>query len=195
MIFRWPILPWVELLILRMNIMLILMTIQIIWLTNKLSLINIYIWDCHSRLLDNLSIVVHSRWNSVWRLSWNRHHLIWKHLISTLYHVELRWRRHIRVKMLRIVRVPSILKKLRTVCNWKRPNIWLVWNQMLRRDLVGLLGMGLANIWVWLLALGMLLWEIVIESVLYLVWLLTTDRWLILLLIYIKLITLWMAHL
>jgi hypothetical protein len=58
-----------------------------------------------------------------------------------------------------------------------------------------LLGMRLANIWVWLLALGMLLWEIVIESVLYLVWLLTTDRWLILLLIYIKLITLWMAHL
>jgi hypothetical protein len=58
-----------------------------------------------------------------------------------------------------------------------------------------LLGMRLANIWVWVLALGMLLWEIVIESVLYLVWLLTTDRWLILLLIYIKLITLWMAHL
>jgi len=40
----------------------------------------------------------------------------------------------------------------------------------------------------------MLLWKIIVESVLYLVWLLTTYWWLILLLIYIKLITLWMAH-
>lgn len=118
MISRLPILSLEGLLILRMNILLILMTIQIIWLTNELSLLIIYDLGRFSGLLNNLAIVIHCRWNSIRRLSWNWYHLIRIHLISTLYHVELRWRRHIRIKMLLIIYVSSILKILRTVCNW-----------------------------------------------------------------------------
>ena len=128
MISRLPILSLEGLLILRMNILRILMTIQIIWLTNELSLLIIHDLGRFSGLLNNLAIVIHYRWNSIRRLSWNWYHLIRIHLISTLYHVELRWRRHIRIKMLLIIYVSSILKILRTVCNWQRPNILLVWN-------------------------------------------------------------------
>lgn len=195
MISRLPILSLEGLLILRMNILQLLMTIQIIWLTNELSLLIIHNLGRLSRLLINLSIAINCRWNSIRSLSWNRYHLIRIYLISILCPVELRRGRHIRIKMLLIIHVSSILKKLRTVCYWRRSYIWLVWNQMLRRDLKCLLRMGLTNTWVGVLALGVLLWEIVIESVLYLVRLLTTYGWLILLLIWIKLITLWMAHL
>jgi hypothetical protein len=174
-VLNWPILSCEGLLILRMYILLILMTIYIIWLTHELSLIIIRNRSRHPRLLYNLPIINHSRRNSKRRLSLKMRHLARKHLIRALYHIELRRRGHIMVKMSMTINISLIWIKLRTVCNRQGPYILLVGNQMLRRYLIWLLRMRLSNNWVRVLSLGVLGRKIVIESVLYWVCLLTAN--------------------
>ena len=94
-------------------------------------------------------------------------------IYRALYHIELRRRGHIMVKMSMTINISLIWIKLRTVCNWQGPYILLVGNQMLRRDLIWLLRMRLSNNRVRVLSLGVLGRKIVIESVLYWVCLLT----------------------